>query len=139
MAMNTAAQPMAPTKRRPAGVTVLGILTLLVGILSFLAGIIVIALGFVQFLSQINIGFSNPLLSGIAYLALGVLLFLCGAGLLRLAMWALGLGIILWILAIVLNVIPLAYGIHLSLFNYVAIGFSVLIIIYLIAVRNHFR
>lgn len=118
-----------PPVRRPIGVTLLAVLTLLAGILIVLVGILFLVA------PLILIGFGLPLAFGLAASVLGGIIFIfgliwigVGVGLLHLRSWAWWLAIIVMILSIVGSIaVPVAAII------------PGLILIYLILVRRQFH
>jgi lysylphosphatidylglycerol synthetase-like protein (DUF2156 family) len=123
------AVPPPPTPRtRPLGVTILAILTILVGIGLFLLGLLVVAVStFVTLLAPM---FGLPLiLVGALILVVGILMLVSGFGLLRLRMWAWWLAIIAFVLGAVSSILSTSY---------ITAVIEVLLIVYLIVVRKHF-
>jgi len=121
--------PAAPTRSRPIGVTILAILTILVGVLLLLLGIVVIAF------SSLLVGVGLPLGFGLTGSILGALVLIfgivwiaVGSGLLHLRSWA-------WWLAIIVMVLSVVGSITVP----VAAILPGLILVYLILVRHHFR
>ena len=122
------AAPPPPTRTRPLGVTILAILTILVGIGLLLLGLLVIAVS--TFAAVFVPMFGLPLAAvGAVVLLVGILLLVSGFGLLKLRMWAWGLAIISFVLGAVSSILSGSY--------YAAV-IEVLLIGYLIAVRKHF-
>jgi len=116
-------------RSRPLGVTILAVLTILIGIGIFLIGLLVIGLS--SFVTFFVPAFGIPLiLIGVLVLLVGLLMIVSGMGLLRLRMWA-------WWLAILSFVLGAASSVLSS--NYVTAVIEVLLIVYLILVRKHFR
>lgn len=114
---------------RPIGVTILAVLTILIGILIVLAGIVLVAA------PLLLTGFGLPLAFGLAASVLGGIVLLVGilwvgtgVGLLRLRGWA-------WWLAVIVMVISIVGSIG----TLVAAIVPGLILVYLILVRRHFR
>jgi len=121
--------PPSPPPSRPIGVTILAILTILIGILIVVAGIVLV----IGLIALVGIGF--PPVFGIAGTVLGGILLLfgllwigVGLGLLHLRSWAWWLAIIVMILSII--------G---SIGTVVGAIIPGLILIYLILVRHHFH
>ena len=122
-----AAPPPMP-RTRPLGVTILAILTILVGIGLLLLGLLVIAVS--TFITVFAPMFGLPLIAiGGLVLLVGILLLVSGFGLLKLRMWAWWLAIISFVLAGVSSILSGSY--------YAAV-IEVLLIVYLIVVRKHF-
>lgn len=119
-------------RRRPIGVTILAILLILGGIFLVLLSLAVVALG-VLFLP--SLGFLGVAI-GLVILILSFLVLAAGFALLSLKPWA------WWLTAIVL-VLYLASQVSLMIasaaINIVAVAIPGLILVYLIAVRKHFR
>ena len=123
------AGPPPMPRSRPLGVTILAVLTILIGIGIFLIGLLVIGLS--SFVTFFVPAFGIPLiLIGVLVLLVGLLMIVSGMGLLRLRMWA-------WWLAILSFVLGAASSVLSS--NYVTAVIEVLLIVYLILVRKHFR
>ena len=122
------AAPPPPTRTRPLGVTILAILTILVGIGLLLLGLLVIAVS--TFAAVFVPMFGLPLAAvGAVVLLVGILLLVSGFGLLKLRMWAWWLTIISFVLGAVSSILSGSY--------YAAV-IEVLLIVYLIVVRKHF-
>jgi len=119
--------PMPP--KRPIGVTILAVLTILFGIGLFLLGLLLAVVG-ALFATVTGLGLI-ALLAGVLFLLVGIMMLAAGVGLLRLRMWA-------WWLAI----IAFALGTVSSLISDPPIWASavilVLLIVYLVLVRKHF-
>ncbi|TLZ66968.1 MAG: hypothetical protein E6K16_01365 [Methanobacteriota archaeon] len=123
-----AAPPPMP-RTRPLGVTILAILTILVGIGLLLLGLLVIAVS--TFITVFAPMFGLPLIAiGGLVLLVGILLLVSGFGLLKLRMWAWWLAIISFVLAGVSSILSQSY---------VSAVIEVLLIVYLIVVRKHFH
>jgi hypothetical protein len=129
--------PQMPQKR-PLGVTILAVLTIIFGLLGFLGGILLVVL-FAAASTMLAAEFQAAagLLLGLAALLTIVSLvsMIAGVGLLRLRSWAWWLTIIVGVLSIVTNIgtyvlypIAIPYGIVLW----------VIILAYLVTVRNRF-
>ena len=129
--------PMAP--KRPIGVTILAVLTILFGILGLLGGILLVILAGA---AATVLPAEYQAIAGIL-LALGALLaivsligIISGVGLLRLRSWA-------WWLTIIVGILNVVFGIGsyvvypLGGFPY-GIALWIIIIIYLVVVRGHF-
>jgi len=122
------AAPPPPTRTRPLGVTILAILTILVGIGLLLLGLLVIAVS--TFAAVFVPMFGLPLAAvGAVVLLVGILLLVSWFGLLKLRMWAWWLTIISFVLGAVSSILSGSY--------YAAV-IEVLLIVYLIVVRKHF-
>ena len=122
-----AAPPPMP-RTRPLGVTILAILTILVGIGLLLLGLLVIAVS--TFITVFAPMFGLPLVAiGALVLLVGILLLVSGFGLLKLRMWAWWLAVISFVLAAVSSILSSSY---------IAAGIEVLLVVYLILVRKHF-
>lgn len=123
-----AAPPPMP-RTRPLGVTILAILTILVGIGLLLLGILVIAVS--TFLTVFAPMFGLPLVAiGALVLLVGILMLVSGFGLLKLRMWAWWLAIISFVLGAVSSILSQSY---------ISAVIEVLLIVYLIVVRKHFH
>ena len=124
------AMPPPPMPRtRPLGVTILAILTILVGIGLFLLGILVVAVS--SFLTLLAPVFGLPILAiGVLILVVGILMIVSGSGLLKLRMWAWWLAIISFVLGAVSSSLSQSY---------ITAAIEVLLIVYLVLVRKHFR
>ena len=123
-----AAPPPMP-RTRPLGVTILAILTILVGIGLLLLGLLVIAVS--TFITVFAPMFGLPLVAiGALVLLVGILLLVSGFGLLKLRMWAWWLAIISFVLGAVSSILSQSY---------VSAVIEVLLIVYLIVVRKHFH
>jgi len=118
-----------PVRTRPLGVTILAVLTILVGIGTLLLGVALFALG--AFAGAFSLGFLAALgvLAGLVFVVVGILFLAAGFGLLNLRKWA-------WWLAILAFIVSLASS-ALSA-NYVFVAIDALLVIYLILVRKHF-
>lgn len=124
--------PPYQTRRRPLGVAVLAVLIGLFGLLTLLGGLLLlvgVAAGALP---------SIPLLFGVGGLTAGAIFFIIGLVLLAVAyglwdlrMWALALAVLVLIFYLVV------YGVAGA---FVSVGFllSLLLLVYLIAVRRHF-
>ena len=124
-----AAPPPPVPRTRPLGVTILAILTILVGIGLLLLGLLVIAVS--TFITVFAPMFGLPLIAiGGLVLLVGILLLVSGFGLLKLRMWAWWLAIISFVLAGVSSILSQSY---------VSAVIEVLLIVYLIVVRKHFH
>jgi len=123
-----AAPPPMP-RTRPLGVTILAILTILVGIGLLLLGLLVIAVS--TFITIFAPMFGLPLVAiGALVLLVGILMLVSGFGLLKLRMWAWWLAIISFVLGAVSSILSQSY---------VSAVIEVLLIVYLIVVRKHFH
>jgi hypothetical protein len=130
---------------RPIGVTVLGVLVVLAAIVIGLAGLAGVFLSFASLLPGVNLPGSALIVGGILYLILGFILLVAGVGLLGLRIWA-------WWVATVTAIVATAwqaYGIYTALnsvhpaavpwTSWVALVFTLLVAIYLIAVHHSFH
>ena len=129
--------PMAP--KRPIGVTILAVLTIIFGLLGLLAGILLVIVG----AAGATVLPAQYQAIAVILLALGALLaifsllgIIAGVGLFRLRAWAWWLTIIVGILNIVFNIG--SYVVYpIGGFPY-GIALWIIIIIYLVVVRGHF-
>ena len=129
--------PMAP--KRPIGVTILAVLTIIFGLLGLLAGILLVIVG----AAGATVLPAEYQAIAVILLALGALLaifsllgIIAGVGLFRLRAWAWWLTIIVGILNIVFNIG--SYVVYpIGGFPY-GIALWIIIIIYLVVVRGHF-
>ena len=129
--------PMAP--KRPIGVTILAVLTIIFGLLGLLAGILLVIVG----AAGATVLPAQYQAIAVILLALGALLaifsllgIIAGVGLFRLRAWAWWLTIIVGILNIVFNIG--SYVVYpIGGFPY-GIALWIIIIIYLVVVRAHF-
>jgi lysylphosphatidylglycerol synthetase-like protein (DUF2156 family) len=123
-----AAPPPPIPRTRPLGVTILAILTILVGIGLFLLGLVVVAAA--SLFTLFAPVFGLPLvLIGILVLVVGILMLVSGFGLLKLRMWAWWLAFISFVLGTISSILSQSY---------ITAGIEVLLIVYLILVRKHF-
>ncbi len=121
------AAPSPIPRSRPLGVTILAVLTILIGILVFFLGLaLTVSAGVFTFFVPL---FGLGIVVGFLVLLVGVLMIVSGMGLLRLRMWA-------WWLAILSFVLGAASSVLSQ--NYVTAGIEILLIVYLIVVRKHF-
>ena len=128
---------MAP--KRPIGVTILAVLTIIFGLLGLLAGILLVIVG----AAGATVLPAEYQAIAVILLALGALLaifsllgIIAGVGLFRLRAWAWWLTIIVGILNIVFNIG--SYVVYpIGGFPY-GIALWIIIIIYLVVVRGHF-
>jgi len=129
--------PMAP--KRPIGVTILAVLTIIFGLLGLLAGILLVIVG----AAGATVLPAEYQAIAVILLALGALLaifsllgIIAGVGLFRLRAWAWWLTIIVGILNVVFNIG--SYVVYpIGGFPY-GIALWIIIIIYLVVVRGHF-
>lgn len=119
----------APPLRRPIGVAILAILTIVVGVLIFIAGLLLLVA------SSLLLGFGMPFSFGLAggfvggiVVLVGLLWIGAGFGLWHLRGWAWWLAVIVMLLSILSNLATPALAI-----------LPVLILVYLVLVRHHFR
>jgi lysylphosphatidylglycerol synthetase-like protein (DUF2156 family) len=122
------AMPPPMPRSRPIGVTILAILTILVGIGLFLFGIVITALSAVFTIVVPMIG-GLGLLLGVLILLVGILMMVSGFGLLRLRMWAWWLAIISFVLGAVSSILSQSW---------ITAAIEILLIVYLVLVRKHF-
>jgi len=116
---------------RPIGVAILAILIILFGLLVALVGILALVGTF--FVAVVAPEFTSiALVAALIFLILGSITIVSGIGLWQLRMWAWVLAFIVLILHIIGQL--LAFGIT---FNIVLI-IDVILLIYLLLVRNHF-
>ena len=120
--------PYPPSRRRPIGVTILAILIILAGIFFLLISLAALVIGTV-FLG----GFGLAI--GVVLVILAFLTLAAGLGLLRMRRWAYWLSVIVLVLSILSQVGSYQIGAG-SLWS---IAIPALILIYLLAVRKHFR
>jgi hypothetical protein len=122
--------PPAAPKRRPIGVTILAVLTILLGVLIAIVGIILLLAPLV--VAGLGIptifGLAVGVLGGIV-LIFGVIFLAVGSGLLNLRPWA-------WWLAIVVTILWVIGSLGSGLYVAAIPG---LIFVYLFLVRQHFR
>ena len=129
--------PMAP--KRPIGVTILAVLTIIFGLLGLLAGILLVIVG----AAGATVLPAQYQAIAVILLALGALLaifsllgIIAGVGLFRMRAWAWWLTIIVGILNVVFNIG--SYAVYpIGGFPY-GIALWIIIIIYLVVVRAHF-
>jgi len=115
---------------RPIGVSILAVLVVIVGVLLVLTGILGL-LAFVVLLSIEELKWlAQPtLLASLIVLVVGVILSVSGVGLWRLRMWA-------WTLAVIVLVFALlGQAVGFSLTSFVI---ELVLLVYLLAVRQHF-
>ncbi len=123
-----------PPPRRPIGVAILAILVILAGVvLTLLTGLLLLA----------TIVVASGLFVAIALVLflLSLFLLLAGIGLWKLRPWAWWLSVIVLVLTVItqLSSVGLSGLRSLSTGELIVIGIPILILIYLIAVRGHFR
>ena len=118
----------APSGDRPLGVTILGILQILGGILSIVAGFGLIALA--ALMTGLELLF---MAIGAVTLVLGIVGLIVGWGLYTMKSWA-------WMLAIILNIINIILAIYPS-FNIISMIIPIIIILYLnqADIKSRFR
>ncbi len=130
---------------RPIGVTVLGALVILAGIIVGLAGLAGVFLSFASLLPGVNLPGTALILGGLLYIVLGVILLVAGAGLLALRIWA-------WWIATLTAIVAAAwqgYGVYSAMTatpaqtipwtSWIALGFTIVIAVYLLAVHHSFH
>ncbi len=127
----------APPPRRPIGVAILAILVILAGLILTLITLLFLI---VALAVAATLGF---LLVGLAFIAflLSLFLLLAGIGLWKLRPWAWWLSMIVLILIVVSQAATYSLSSlrQLGAGQLVILALPVLILIYLIAVRGHFR
>lgn len=118
-----------PPPSRPIGVAILAVLTTLIGILILIVGLLFLAL------PVFMVGLGIPLVFGLAAGVLGVIVILfgllwiaVGMGLWRLRGWAWWLAVIVMLLSVLSSAAQWSLAI-----------IPLLILVYLILVRKHFR
>ena len=125
--------PMMMPKKRPLGVSILAILTMLFGVLTIVVGLGLLALAALgsAFIPAGLPGFISGLLAvfGAVLILFGLIAIAAGIGLWRLRSWA-------WWLTIIVSVLSIISG-ALTL-SFVTVGLWLLILIYLFVVRQHF-
>lgn len=119
----------APPPSRPIGVAILAVLTILIGVLILIAGVALLV--FPLFLTPLGL----PLVFGLTASAVGLIIILVsllwigtGVGLFHLRSWAWWLAVIVMLLSVLSAAASYALAI-----------LPLLILIYLIIVRKHFR
>ena len=130
---------------RPRGVTVLGALVVLAVIIIGLAGLAGVFLSFASLLPGVSLPGTALIVGGILYLLLGFILLVAGVGLLGLRIWA-------WWVATVTAIVAAAwqaYGVYNALTavpaaavpwtSWVALVFTILVAVYLLAVHHSFH
>ncbi len=118
----------SPSSDRPLGVTILGILQILGGILSIVAGFGLIALA--ALMTGLELLF---MAIGAMTLILGIVGLIVGWGLYTMKSWA-------WMIAIILNIINIILAIYPS-FNIMSMIIPIIIILYLnqADIKSRFR
>ncbi|MGQ0798390.1 MAG: hypothetical protein ACT4OI_11095 [Methanobacteriota archaeon] len=118
--------------RRPIGVTILGVLTIVVGVLVVFGGIIALLAALALLALPGGLGISS-LLAVLAVLVLlfGLLWILAGFGLLRLKRWA-------WWLAVIVSVLNILFALPAWHANVLTLAASVIIFVYLLSVYRYF-
>lgn len=120
---------MGMRRRRPVGVTILAILTILFGILVVIGGIAVMGIAVVGGIFGTAFPAAQAFLYGGLAVALGIVALIGGAGLWGVKRWA-------WWLVIIIGVIQIIYyGIFA---DYITVALWAIVVIYLIAVRKAF-
>ena len=122
---------------RPLGVAIIAFLLALYGFFTLLGGILIVVLAnySVSLGGSSFYGFSGTLL-GVVLAALGLIILVVASGLWGLRMWALVLAVLVLLILVVGPIISLAEGKSISLLGPII---EVLLLIYLVAVRRHFR
>ena len=114
---------------RPILVSVLAILVILVGFLYLLIGILGFLLTFLLFDTPLSGLVPDVLFLTFIFFVVGIILTVSGIGLWKLRMWA-------WVLAVIVLVFALiGQAVSFSPFSFVI---EVLLLIYLLAVKQHF-
>ena len=128
--------PQRPS--RPIGVAILAILIILVGVILVLVSLLFVLAALVVLAAT---GSVIILLIASVFFILSLLLLLAGIGLWKLRPWAWWLSIIVLILVIINRFagVTLSDVRTLSTVDLIIVGFPILILIYLLAVRHHFR
>lgn len=128
------------TSTRPLGVAILAILLGIYGFISFLGGLLiavlssyVITLGGTQ-----AFGFTG-VVAGLIIAILGLIVLGVAVGLWHLRLWALALAVIVLLVYILEPLINLARNVTSAGNAILGIVIPVLLLIYLLAVRRHFR
>ena len=118
----------APRPSRPIGVSILAILVVLGGVLFLLSGIAILLFSAAFALGGLGIfGLAGSILGGIVFI-FGLIWIAVGLGLWNLRGWA-------WWLAVIVMVLTILGGISAP----AVIVVPLIILIYLVLVRNHFR
>lgn len=125
-------QKMRPT--RPAGVAILAIITVLIGIFTFFGGLALIGIGTVGAIFNIQLPAAFTIGIGVLATLLGLVAIAAGIGLWRLRRWAWWLAIIIGVVSIISSGVQIAVGGS----AYVGLVLWLIIVVYLIAVRKHF-
>jgi hypothetical protein len=117
---------------RPIGVTILGVLTILVGIFVLLVGVLALLAAIAFYAVPGGLGFGT-LFAVLAVLVIlfGLLWVLAGFGLLKLRPWA-------WWLAVIVSVLNILYSAGTLPGSAITLAVSILILVYLVTVRRHF-
>jgi len=134
MSTGTAPTYSAPAPSRPLGVAILAVLVGIFGFFNTLGGILLIAgATALSFLGVANsfAGLGGAI-AGIIVLVIGLIILGLALGLWHLRMWALALTVIFLILVMV------DYGIAGAFISFGFI-FALILFLYLLAVRRHFR
>jgi len=125
---------------RPIGVTILGVLVIVGGVLFLLLGLLALAGAFLLFLLPGQEPLTGlALLLGLVALVLGILLIVSGSGLMKLRPWAWWLAV----LVLVVSLVNTAYGYYIGSATAAQSAASAilpfLLLVYLLAVRKHFK
>jgi len=94
-------------KKRPTGVTIIGILIIIGGILLLLAGIAGVVVGSLSISQIIGLGF---VIIGAIILAVGIGYLIVSYGLLKGKRWALTITVVLLFIGIAINVVSIIFG-----------------------------
>ncbi len=123
------APPMAP--KRPIGVTIIAILSFLAGLAEIFGGLALLAVSAMVGFDPAAYGILGAFLGviGVVLLLLGLITLAVAIGLWRMRSWA-------WWIAIIVNVISIL--ISIGSFSWFSLIFPVIIVIYLIVIRDKF-
>jgi hypothetical protein len=132
------AQPAYTPPTRPLGVAIIAFLLGLFGFVTFLGGLLIVVLSnTVLNLGAAGLFGATGTLLGIVLIILGLIELGVAVGLWRLRMWALVVAVLILLFEVVGPLVGLALGRGSgSLLDLVV---ALLLLIYLIAVRHHFR
>jgi len=133
------AYPPPPRPRRPIGVAILAFLVVLVGVILVLLSLLAIVAGLAVLAA--GAGSLILVLAGVFFI-LSLLLLLAGIGLWNLRPWAWWLAVLVLVLQIVRSLVAFDSSQGLGEANRPALASLILpglILIYLFAVRGHFR
>ncbi|MEM0129004.1 MAG: hypothetical protein QXG65_02400 [Thermoplasmata archaeon] len=132
--------PSAPIRKRPLGVSIIAILTIIEGLLFVILGAAFILGGTYLSSYVTNVPFSTTVLvlSGAVFVVLGLIAFACAAGLWRLRKWAAGLTIAVVVIDAAYSAYTMVAAGAANASDVVAIALAVIIIGYLAAVWSVF-